>query len=96
MEAHVKILREFRNRYLLTNTVGKAFVKYYYIYSPTAAEFIAEHNTARLAVRWSLLPLVGMSWLALKLGFAVTMVFIFLSFCLVCTGTVMALRRTRL
>jgi hypothetical protein len=96
LEPHVKILREFRNRYLLTNTVGKAFVKYYYIYSPATADFIADHNTARIAVRWSLLPLVGMSWLAPKLGLGVTMVFIFLSFCLVCTGTVIALRRTRL
>jgi hypothetical protein len=96
MESQVKLLREFRDRFLLTNRPGKAFVNFYYTFSPPVADMITKHNTARIAVRWSLLPLVGMSWLALKLGLAVTMVFIFLSFCLVCTGTVIALRRTRL
>jgi len=68
VEPHVKVLREFRDRFLLTNTLGKAFVDLYYTYSPPAEEFIASHDPLRLMVRWSLLPLVGGTWIALHSG----------------------------
>jgi hypothetical protein len=32
------------------------------------AEFIAHHDNVKMLVRLSLLPLVGISWLALKIG----------------------------
>jgi len=32
------------------------------------AEFIANHDYVKVLVRLSLLPLVGISWLALKIG----------------------------
>ena len=73
MQPFVKILREFRDRFLLTNSIGKAFVKFYYKYSPSMANFIAEHATLRVIVRVSLLPVVGMSWLAMKIGPVSTM-----------------------
>jgi hypothetical protein len=68
MEPSVKVLREFRDRFLLTNSAGSAFVVLYYAYSPPMANFIAGKDTVRLVVRWSLLPLVGVSWVALNLG----------------------------
>jgi hypothetical protein len=73
MQPYVKILREFRNRFLLTNSIGKAFVDFYYKYSPPIADFIAKHANLHAITRFSLLPLIGVSWLALKMGPASTM-----------------------
>ena len=54
----VVTLREFRDRYLLTNAAGQAFVDWYYSVSPPAAAFIAEHEALRTAARWGLTPIV--------------------------------------
>jgi hypothetical protein len=67
-EPHVKILREFRNRFLITNAAAKSFVNLYYKYSPPMDHFIAKHDTLRMIVRMTLIPLAGISWFALKLG----------------------------
>jgi len=58
MEPHVKMLREFRDRFLLTNSVGQAFVKLYYMTSPPIADYISEHESLRTATRWSLTPVI--------------------------------------
>ncbi len=55
----VQALREFRDKYLTTNTPGRAFVRWYYAYGPTAAQFINEHPGLKPAVRVALLPAVG-------------------------------------
>jgi hypothetical protein len=55
----VLTLREFRDRYLLTNGPGQAFVDWYYRVSPPAAAFIAEHESLKTAVRLVLTPIVG-------------------------------------
>jgi hypothetical protein len=68
MEPHVKALRDFRDRVLLTNNIGRSFVELYYTYSPSVADFIAKHTSLQRVARWSLLPLVGVSWVALNLG----------------------------
>jgi uncharacterized delta-60 repeat protein len=52
----------------LGNTIGKGFVRLYYTYSPAIADFIAKHESLRAIVRVSLLPVVGISWIALKIG----------------------------
>ncbi len=54
----VTVLREFRDRYLLTNRPGQAFVEWYYAVSPPAAAFIAEHESLRSAARLGLAPVV--------------------------------------
>ena len=54
----VETLRDFRDRLLMTNPAGKAFVRLYYTLSPPAAEWIAQHETARTLTRWCLSPLV--------------------------------------
>jgi hypothetical protein len=54
----VVTLREFRDRYLITNAAGQAFVEWYYRVSPPAAAFIAEHEALRTAARWGLTPIV--------------------------------------
>jgi hypothetical protein len=43
MAPHVKVLRDFRSRFLLESSVGKAFVEFYYKYSPP----IADHFVTR-------------------------------------------------
>jgi PKD repeat protein len=68
MEPHVVILREFRDRFLLTYPAGKAFVDLYYAYSPPIANCIAQNETLQAAVRLILLPLVGISWMSLNFG----------------------------
>ena len=78
IEPHVKILRDFRDRFLMTNIVGKSFVNLYYKYSPPLAHFIAKHNNLRMIVRMTLFPFVGISWVALKLGITQTIVLILL------------------
>ncbi len=67
-EAHVSLLRKFRDAYLLPHHLGQAFVKTYYQYSPPVADFIAEHDSLRAVVRVGLLPLVGMSYLLVNFG----------------------------
>ena len=84
MAPHVKILREMRDRFLVTNSIGKCFVNFYTQHSPAAADFIAGHDILRMFVRVSLLPLVGMSWVALNFGPAFTLfLMLLLSFCLI-------------
>lgn len=68
MAPHVRILCEFRDRILLPNSFGKSFVDFYYKHSPLAAKFIAEHGALRAMVRVTLIPVVGISWIALKMG----------------------------
>lgn len=72
-EEHVQLLRRFRNLYLMPYKIGCVFVNAYYRYSPPAADFIADHNILRVMVRWSLLPLVGLSWMLLHLGTSQTL-----------------------
>jgi len=80
MEPQVKILREFRDRYLLTNFAGRAFVNLYYSYSPPLADFIANHNRLRAVVRCCLTPLVGVSYVALNAGPITIMALLLLAF----------------
>ena len=56
--AEVGMLCEFRDKCLLTNPIGETFVKAYYKISPPIADFIAEHEGLRAAVRTMLKPLV--------------------------------------
>jgi hypothetical protein len=56
----VGVLREFRDRYLLTNRVGAAFVRAYYRFSPPVALFIATRASLRTAIRALLAPVVAL------------------------------------
>lgn len=56
----VRILRDFRDSYLLTNAPGRAFVALYYRLSPPVADIIARHELLRLLVRLILTPIVAM------------------------------------
>jgi chitinase len=77
-EKHVRLLRRFRDLYLMPFKIGRAFVKTYYRYSPPVAEFIVNHDILRTIVRWSLIPLIGLSWMLLHMGVAPTLIFLIL------------------
>lgn len=79
IDPHVQILRDFRDNHLLTNRLGRRFVGLYYSYSPAIADYISKHESLRTIIRFSLLPVIGFSWLTLKLGvnFTLTLVIIF-------------------
>ncbi|MBI4825686.1 MAG: hypothetical protein HY807_04620 [Nitrospirae bacterium] len=57
-EPHVEVLRDFRDNILLTNKLGKVFVNFYYSTSPPIADYIARHESLKMATRWVLTPLV--------------------------------------
>jgi hypothetical protein len=57
----VATLRNFRDRYLLTNLPGRLLVKTYYTLSPPVAAFIARHESLKALTRAALYPVVGLS-----------------------------------
>ncbi|GFO69389.1 hypothetical protein GMLC_29680 [Geomonas limicola] len=57
----VQALRDFRDRYLMTNAPGRAFVAWYYHYGPYVAHFINVHPWLKVPVRAVLFPLIVMS-----------------------------------
>jgi hypothetical protein len=95
MKSHVKVLREFRDRFLLTNPVGKSLVNSYYTYSPPLADYVAKHEALRATVRLCLLPVVGVSWLALRIGPAITVIMLISIVLLVSLSMRTVLRRIR-
>ncbi|MCX5849253.1 MAG: hypothetical protein NTW65_07365 [Deltaproteobacteria bacterium] len=74
LDPHVNILRVFRDRFLLTNAPGKAFVSFYYKYSTPIARFLERHEVFKPFVRIALLPIIGICYLFIN-GFG-SLVFI--------------------
>jgi len=58
LDPHVAVLRTFRDTCLMTNRAGRAFVAFYYQYSPPLARLIARHAALRTVTRWALAPIV--------------------------------------
>ncbi|GAB4388021.1 MAG: hypothetical protein Kow0025_04900 [Thermodesulfovibrionales bacterium] len=76
LEPEVMVLRDFRDRRLLTNPAGRALVAFYYRTSPPVADYIARHPGLRAAARLALTPVVyGVKypWLALMLALSAVM-----------------------
>ncbi len=66
MEEEVRVLRALRDRYLLTNAVGKKLVQLYYRYSPPIANYIRKYDTLRALVRGGLKPLIWLTRLLVR------------------------------
>lgn len=58
LDPHVVALRNFRDKHLITNAPGRAFVNFYYRYSPPVADSIGTHEALRMVTRWALTPVV--------------------------------------
>jgi len=96
MQPYVKILREFRNQILLNNSIGKSLVNLYYKYSPPMADCISRHDNLRAMIRIFLLPVVGMSWMALRFGPVSTLGLLFLLFALMSAYGLIFLKKIHL
>jgi hypothetical protein len=59
----VALLREFRDQYLLTNTLGKTFVNFYYQNSPPIAAVIASSKPLKITVRVLLAPVIAIVYI---------------------------------
>ena len=81
VERHVRILRDFRDRYLFKNSIGTALVNFYYKASPPIAKIIAQNSALRLLTRAGLMPAIGAAYLSLHfgLGNALLMMFVFIT-----------------
>jgi uncharacterized repeat protein (TIGR02543 family) len=77
---YVKVLRDFRDEYLISSKLGRRFIQLYYKYSPRVAGYIEQHSLLKVMVRIHLLPLVTLSYVILHLGVAPAAVMLFLMF----------------
>jgi hypothetical protein len=57
----VQALRQLRDRFLVTNKPGRAFVRWYYTYGPIGAQFLNDHPNWKPVVRMALMPAIGMA-----------------------------------
>ena len=74
LHPYVKILRDFRDTYLMPSKFGRALVDLYYKYSPFVADLIAKQNALKAAVRLNLIPLVAISYSMVHFGPTITAV----------------------
>lgn len=76
LDPHVQVLRDFRDRRLLKSGPGRAFVRWYYDYSPPVAAWIEGREGLRTATRMLLTPVVfGVKYpLGLLAGFGFVVV----------------------
>jgi len=90
---YVRILRDFRDRYLLTSNYGQVFVRSYYSVSPYIAELLENHHPAQVIVRFALFPIIGIAYILLNASFSVK---IFLALLLLSTLTLFVYLRKAL
>lgn len=63
-DPHVVMLRDFRDRFLRTNSLGRACVNLYFRYGPRVAPWVRECGVLRVFTRQALVPLIGVSSLS--------------------------------
>ena len=54
----VATLKDFRDKFLLTHSLGRTFVQYYYEISPPIANLIRNHEVLKVGTRVVLIPAV--------------------------------------
>lgn len=66
LAGQVQILRQFRDRYLLTYAWGRQFVAWYYQNGPLAAKYIQDKPVLKIAAQLALYPLIGFAALLIS------------------------------
>jgi|GEM_PF-920816 len=84
----VKILREFKDRYLMDNKIGQSFVKLYYTYSPYVSRLIGDSDILKSITKVILTPFVLFAFLSLKAG-----IFTILTLLVFCPSVAFVLQR---
>jgi type II secretory pathway pseudopilin PulG len=72
----VLVLRQFRDRYLLTWKGGRVLVNTYYVVGPELAHLIKDRAWARTTARIFLLPAVGLAYLSLSYPAAIPLIIV--------------------
>lgn len=81
----VDTFRRFRDRFLITNALGRAFTLAYYKYGKIMAEHIAGHPARQFVARIFLTPLWALAWLSIQYGIIGTLLIILATWFLVST-----------
>ncbi len=89
MDYHVKVLCGFRDKRLQSSRIGRGLVNIYYKLSPPVAKHLRRHRTARVAVRYALIPITAAAYLALYVH---PLILLFGFFCLL-LGSILCYRR---
>jgi len=71
----VLLLREFRDQVLLPTSWGRAFVNWYYQWSPPAAEWLTQHALFRLPVLFALSFVEILAWMFLTPSYLIVALF---------------------
>ena len=80
LNPHVKVLRDFRDAFLMPSSIGRTCVRLYYQHSPGVARTIEKYSLLRSVTRQTLLPMIGMSSLSLKTVTSLGSLLLLLSF----------------
>jgi hypothetical protein len=68
MAKEVILFRQFRDKILMPTRNGQKFIRWYYNNGQVWADRIRDHKDVRAIVRAFLYPVLGYTWLALKIG----------------------------
>jgi hypothetical protein len=93
MAPEVQAFREFRNKYLLTNSFGKSLVRAYYKFGPEAAEWISHSEALRATSVMGLWPILLFVKLSLLIGIIPAILVALLGTALLAKFTSWALRQ---
>jgi uncharacterized delta-60 repeat protein len=77
---HVRILQDFKDKYLMNGKFGLELVSIYYKYSPFVANLIETNNGLKVVVRIYLLPLVAICFSVVNFGPVITGIMLFFIF----------------
>jgi hypothetical protein len=79
MDRHVKILTKFRDKHLVTNSIGRGILDGYYKFSPSVANYLHKHPFTRAVVRYALIPITCVAYISLYIPpLALLFTFIFM------------------
>jgi len=95
MSSKVKILCQFRDRHLRSNTFGKGLIALYERHSPYLANRISKSEYLKSAVRWTLWPAIGVAYVTVQTSLEQKLIMLVIMM-MVCFWVVFFFKRKRL